>query len=543
MNFRDLPRLLHTVRQLRPVQITNRIQRRLRSATPSLSNPPVARPQIRSWTPPIERDPSLLDARTQQVFQREIPLVTEAWNDPDLGHLTRYNLHYFDDLNAADASDRTLWHTDLITRWIQENPPGVGTGWEPYPLSIRIVNWIKWSLAGHELSDDAERSLAFQARSLENQLEFHLLGNHLWANAKALIFAGFYFDGPEAARWLRRGTALLARELKEQILTDGGHFELSPMYHSVLLEDLLDLVNLFRITAQDSESLAAPIQSMRRWLLAMCHPDGGISFFNDAAFGIAATAEQIRDYASRLQLPDVRLPHDRVIHLKDSGYIRVQFPKHVLLIDVAEIGPSYQPGHAHADTLCFEWSYGHERVFVNSGTSCYGTSVERERQRGTSAHNTVIVDDTNSSDVWSGFRVGRRAHPFDLQIQTNPDDVKITCSHSGYQRLAGRVTHTRKWQIHGHGFSIQDDLSGRPDSAEARFHFHPAWTFHERNGGYEALSDAGRIFLQLGAHQPSELESSSFHPRFEVALPNQVLRVPIDGPKLITEVSWHGKDD
>ena len=542
MNSRNLSRWLHTVRHLRPIQIANRIQRRFRSAKPSLSDPPSARPKLLGWTPPIEREPSLLEAQIQRVFEQDIPLAPKAWNDPNLSHLTRYNLHYFDDLNAAGFSERTLWHIDLIARWIQENPPGIGTGWEPYPLSIRIANWIKWSLAGHALTEDAKRSLAFQVRSLENQLEFHLLGNHLWANAKALIFAGCYFEGPEAARWLQRGTALFDQELKEQILPDGGHFELSPMYHSVMLEDLLDLVNLYQITGKDPEPLLNPIESMRRWLLAMCHPDGGISFFNDAAFGIVPTAEQLADYASRLQLPEVQLPQDRVIHLKDSGYIRVQFPKHTLLIDVAEVGPSYVPGHAHADTLCFEWSFGGERVFVNSGTSCYGTSAERLRQRGTAAHNTVIVDDTNSSDVWSGFRVGQKAHPFDLKIQTSAEDVKITCSHSGYQRLAGRVTHTRRWQVHQNGFSIRDELSGRHDTAEARFHFHPAWNFRKTPEGYEALGNTGGIFLHLGTHQPSELKSSSFHPRFEVTLPNQVLRVPIDGSELLTEVNWQGKD-
>ena len=62
------------------------------------------------------------------------------WNAPTLEKLWLYNLHYFDDLNAVDANTRCLWHKSLIGRWILENPPGKGNGWEPYPASLRIVN-------------------------------------------------------------------------------------------------------------------------------------------------------------------------------------------------------------------------------------------------------------------------------------------------------------------------------------------------------------------------------------------------------------------
>ena len=78
--------------------------------------------------------------------------------------LWRYNLHYFDDLNAFDADSRKHWHTDLLLRWVRENPPGAGTAWEPYPTSLRIVNWIKWALAGNELPHECVTSLAVQAR-------------------------------------------------------------------------------------------------------------------------------------------------------------------------------------------------------------------------------------------------------------------------------------------------------------------------------------------------------------------------------------------
>jgi hypothetical protein len=124
----------------------------------------------------------------------------------------------------------------------------------------------------------------------------------------------------------------------------------------------------------------------------MCHPDGGIPFFNDAAFGIAPDRDALEDYARRLGLGEISDElSGAVVALRDSGYVRLARGPVVALLDVGRIGPDYLPGHSHADSLGFELSVGHQRVIVNSGTSCYGVSEERHRQRSTAAHNTVVI--------------------------------------------------------------------------------------------------------------------------------------------------------
>ena len=84
----------------------------------------------------------------------------EDWNTNQQEKLWLYNLHYFDDLNAENASDRVEWHKDIIQKWIDQNPYAKGNGWEPYPNSLRIVNWVKWSLQGHQLTEQQLQSLA-----------------------------------------------------------------------------------------------------------------------------------------------------------------------------------------------------------------------------------------------------------------------------------------------------------------------------------------------------------------------------------------------
>jgi uncharacterized heparinase superfamily protein len=478
------------------------------------------------------------------VFLNESRSVTTrgAWNDPVAEKLWLYNLHYFDDLNADGAVTRREWHTRLIERWIEENPPGCGNGWEPYPSSLRIVNWIKWALSGGELSPRAIASLAVQIRFLCERLEFHLLGNHLLANAKALIFAGTFFEQDEAQEWLDKGLRILRRELPEQILTDGGHFERSPMYHGIILEDLLDIENIGKAYGLGAIIEGAMIYKMRRWLAAMCHPDGEIAFFNDAAFGIAPDLAELNGYAKRLRHPVQDAPSDGVLRLAESGYIRLQKGSAVLLVDAAPVGPSYLPGHAHADTLSFELSLQGRRVMVNSGTSCYGNGLERLRQRGTTAHNTMVVDGQNSSEVWGGFRVARRAQVQSLNIAETAGGTRVEASHDGYRRLSGRNLHRRRWLLSDESLVIEDRVTGLFDRGEIRFHLHPEIAVLEAGVGKVSLRlTDGKMVEVLIQGGNLLVEQTTWHPYFGVATPNTCLAAVLTAPIVRTIINWGEK--
>ena len=404
--------------------------------------------------------------------------TTEDWNSQQHAKLWLYNLHYFDDLRADHAIERTEWHRALMEQWRVDNPPAFGNGWEPYPLSLRIVNWICWALANHPLDSTILQSLAVQIRNLRVTLEFHLLGNHLLANAKALIFGGCFFSGPEADEWLRNGLDLLNTELREQILNDGAHFELSPMYHAIILEDVLDLIQLGRIFPAELGLNTHPWKvlaaRMLSWLAAMTHPDGEISFFNDAALGIARSPAALTAYATDL---DITPPNNAFLPLRRqvaSGYTRLEVGPICAFFDAAEIGPSYLPGHGHADVLSLEVSIDGLRLLTNSGTSTYAPGALREAERATASHVTVVVDEHSSSEVWASFRVGRRAHPFDVHCgETDDGIVWAEACHDGYRWLPGQPVHRRRVEISSNLLRIIDDVIGSGyHSVTGRFPLH-----------------------------------------------------------------------
>ena len=529
----------HTIRHLKAVQFYGRLIHRYWRPRIKLKSLPKLSKHTDSWQKPASRLSSMVGPNDFKFLNELGNLNQLGWDNPSREKLWRYNQHYFDDLNANNVEERKSWHSDLIEKWIVENAPFVGTGWESYPTSLRIVNWIKWHLGGNQLSVSALQSLFIQLRWLNKRLEYHLLGNHLFANAKALVFGGLFFENTEANNWLQKGLAILEREVKEQILPDGGHFELSTMYHALVIEDILDLINILKcfsgkLNEEQNNQVSSwydVAEKMYFWLHTMCHPDGEISFFNDSTFDVAPSISELDTYAKRLGIVTLETTDKKLILLKDSGYIRIKNDSLLALLDVAKIGPDYLPGHGHADTLSFELSVGDQRVIVNSGTSCYGSSTERLKQRGTLSHNTVTVNGENSSEVWGGFRVARRAYPENLQIRESclENKIEVHCSHDGYGRLKGKPVHQRSWLFKEQVLEIKDNIRGEYETAVSRFHFHPSLTIvmdESQSCGTIAL-ESGKIISWFILKGAGKLEASSWHPRFGESMPSTCLAVTL----------------
>jgi len=536
-------RFWNTVRHLKAVQVYGRVRFRLARPSPDLRPAPELRTMHGRWVVPAPRRPSMSGPATFRLLNQERSVDECGWDDPGIAKLWRYNLHYFDDLCAEGAVGRSPWHRALMARWVAENPPGRGTGWEPYPASLRIVNWAKWALGGNSLPPECVQSLAVQARWLCRRLEWHLLGNHLFVNAKALVFAGCLFDGPEAASWRAIGLRILREQVPEQILADGGQFERTPMYHALALEDMLDLANLARafpvLGAEWRAMVDERIAPMRRWLGVMCHPDGEVSFFNDSAIGVHPSPVELDAYARRLGFGVSAAPIDGCTVLADSGFVRMQHGDAVVIADVGPVGPDYLPGHAHADTLSFELSLHGRRVLVNSGTSEYGIGAERSRQRGTAAHNTVTVDGQDSSEVWGGFRVARRARPNGLSASFDACAIRVSCAHDGFVRLHPGLLHRRTWELRDGSLFVCDDMGIRC-AARSRWHWCPGISAPGVSAaGISAADLGGGHVLHVAVDGASWTTSAStWHPEFGRTVSNEVSSADFAAPRCTVTLSW-----
>jgi len=548
--MKSILRFIRTIRHLRPIQWRARLWNAVRPPVRPMSLDCSLRIRRDEWTRPIHRSDAWQTKGRVRLLNRSVSLGWPPdWSAPSEDRLWCYNLHYFADLPSASSTPARSWLADLVDDWIDRNPPGTSTAWEPFPISQRVVNWVKWILNGGEPTKKVADSLALQVHHLSGQIEYHLLGNHLIANAKGLVFGGLIFEGQPAAEWLEKGFRLLAQEVREQILTDGAHFELSPMYHALTLEDLMDVLNLMRAYRKDVPSgwheldpmLHEIVTRMSGWLRAMTHPDGEIGFFNDATHGVASAPNALLDYADRLGIAPPPPDTAPIVHLEPSGFFRLTSPngRSVVLFDVGPVGPDYQPGHAHCDALSFELSHDGERLFVNTGISTYAPGGSRTRQRQTAAHNTLRIDGREQSEVWAAHRCGRRAYPRDVATRRG----WAQGGHDGYRFLPGKPAHCRRITMETGRLSIEDAVTGAGTHLlEWFFNLYPALSASVAENRVEITRDCkiiGTLTFPLGVSVA--VEPSTWHPGFNTSVSNLTITASWRGALPVTHtvcIAW-----
>jgi uncharacterized heparinase superfamily protein len=457
--------LIDTVRYLRPVQIRYRIKYFLRSRLgkgkwnskdfDESKNKSISlqfQESIKSHTS-FHPEQSFEFLNVKYIFPNKID-----WNFPKHGRLWTYNLNYFEFLHQEKISKKE--GLALIEDFI-ETIGNNHTGLEPYPLSLRIINWIKFFAIHNIHVSKYNNVLRIQLKLLSKNKEYHLLGNHLLENGFALLFGAYFFHD---ANLYEQARIILKNELKEQTLNDGAHFELSPMYHQIMLYRLLDCINLISNNGWISDDLLSfmkeKAQRMSGWLRIISFKNGSIPFLNDTSGGIAPSTTDLMAYSERLEI------YPPVFSLKECGYRKFENDDIECIFDAGAIGPMYQPGHAHADTFNVVLNIHGKQVLVDTGCSTYEAGDTRYYERGTKAHNTVVVNGLNSSEVWASHRVGQRAEV--KLLEDTPSLVKA--SHSGYRSLG--ISHERSVEIKEENIlSITDRLlSPKESSGIAYFH-------------------------------------------------------------------------
>ncbi|NPA81725.1 MAG: hypothetical protein GXO31_03845 [Epsilonproteobacteria bacterium] len=387
------------------------------------------------------------------------------WNFSKFGKLWAYNLNYFNYLLQKDILKED--GVDLIYKFIDDIESN-REGLEPYPISLRGINWIKFLTYNKIKDKKIDDSLFAQYMILADNLEFHVLGNHILENGFSLLFGAYYFKDENLYKLSK---SIIEEELREEILKDGAHFELSPMYHQLILFRVLDALNLVKNNNLFEDSLESILREkaeiMLSWLNNITFRNGEIPFLNDSAPNIAPITKELNEYAKR-----IGVEFEKKVGFKDSGYRKFVVNNCEMIFDVGRIGPDYIPGHAHSDTFNFVLYFKNKPLIVDTGVSTYENNEIRFFERSTAAHNTVKIGDYEQSEIWSSFRVARRAKIISLIEKEN----FIEASHDGYERIG--YIHKRRFEKFENKIIIQDFIEKREDAKNdldivSYLHFHP----------------------------------------------------------------------
>jgi uncharacterized heparinase superfamily protein len=413
------------------------------------------------------------------------------WNidEADTGtRLWTFHLHYLEylvDLSKSYSDDldkdKMSFIKSTIRDWSISNPLNSSksdyAAWSRYSVSTRLISLIrinyflyKANYDDKEFLDLLNSLIAKHAFFVKNNLELDILGNHIIRNYKALIFASIFLKDRQL---MSLANQIFNKHIKNQFdVKSGMHNEQSPMYASIVAEDLMDVYLL-----TNTSRLKNIISKLSNCLSRLSVNDQ-YYFFNDCVENFAPKNSYIQEYQKFLGIES----NKNIVHADINGIV-IYPPEEDILDDNNNVrfavncsNLNMQDGHYHCSNLSFELFLKDKKIFTNSGVYGYSNSHLRNEFRSTSYHNTLQYKDLEQSQIWSLFRVGLLAKS---THHLNKENTNFDWELDSLVAHYSKVCHSRKMKLSKKSgkcvLDIWDKvLEDRDGSSKVFFHLYPS---------------------------------------------------------------------
>lgn len=466
-----------------------------------------------------------------------------------------------------------LWYD-----WRQNNSYPIGINWaSSLELAFRSLSWI-WvdhllqgnSIRPKSLDDDVRAALALHGQHIEKYLSTYFSPNtHLLGEGVALFFLGtLYPEIPDARRWKNKGWQIVREEAAHQVQQDGMHFEQSLHYHVYALDfflhaRILAANNQISIPAEFDNTIVKMLEVLCTLSQAGALPhfgddDGGRLFdparnrvehfvdplctgavvFGRGDFKAAGALceetlwllgkkgiEQFDSLPQRTPETCAALPSSGIYVMADRE------ANQQLIVDAGSLGAG-RAGHGHADALSVQLSIGHREFLSDPGTFSYvSADMDRNRFRGTGAHNTLRIDAVDQAEPDGPF--GWRALPqVNVETWRNTETFQLLVARAAYQCLPIGVVHQRTiFHLRPRFWFLRDVVTGSGEhTLELFWHFRPGLDIQTVSPGSLMIRDSamqrGLALLTVSNdNDDSQIEADDWSPSYGRLMKSSMLRV------------------
>ena len=389
---------------------------------------------------------------------------------------------------------------DVINWWIDDNPLMYSVNWTcSMDVSFRAVNWLFAlnMISSYDGVDDVfaskvSRSLWQHAFFIRNNLERQIpfSNNHYTSDLVGLIYLCELFSHSKVGRRrLRFALNEFYKEIRQQVLPSGIHYEKSVSYHRMMTEMLsYPLYMIQRMGESIAPDVLDRIKKMYAFTSKYTKPNGLAPLIADNDDGRFVPFLH-RDFRHHGYLNDVKSIENILVTAGDEPLFCSDCTKECFFDDtcvaVLHNGADYLfvngggyskwprekekmiGTHTHNDLMSFELSLDGKDVIVDAGTYLYTSSIhDRNEFRSTAKHNTVIVDEEEQNFLCDTFTVRRNVHIEKLR-QLSEDSYE-----GGYSTILGQMHHTRRLVFRNQQLIISDKLTKPGCKHVAKLYLH-----------------------------------------------------------------------
>ena len=415
---------------------------------------------------------------------------------------------------------------EQIESWLDQNPYGLGMNWRSgLELGLRLINWV-WAF---DLVKDSQAISGEIYQRFMDSVSRHIweidrkysrgssVNNHLIGEAAGVFTAASYFNNiKNASSWRDKSKEILVREIMNQTYPDGGNKEQAIGYHIFTLQFFVIAGLIARATKRDfPEPYWSRLEKMFEYLDKLSEGGDNLPNFGDCDDGyvldIGSNPHAVKEWfavgAALFKRNDFNTSHEDTetlnwlpglsrqdacisfnnrklcsVAFEQSGSYLLQYgelnsrEQISVVFDCGPLGMGTLAAHGHADALSFTLRAFGKDILVDPGTYDYFSYPQwRQYFRSTRAHNTVVVDEKDQSEMLGLFLWGRKARANCLSWEPSDVGGRVTGEHNGYAALSNPVIHRRTLELDGRQgvLTIKDKITANDEHSIA-IYFHLA---------------------------------------------------------------------
>ena len=340
------------------------------------------------------------------------------------------NYHNFDWLNTAKnigGSEIVTLCKKHIINWYYQKYSIFSFVWDSTLIAKRLINLI-YNFDFYAVSATEKEKIIIKSIIVKHYLtlKLQLLTNKYYLYSIEISKAILLFNLINKLE-TKKIIDSLNQQIHKQINENGMHKSINPCVHAEYINHLYEIKNMFLyFDINDQKKIELQIVNMISVLKNLYHKDNTIALFNGSNNSNLNEIKKINKLQKDLKTKNLS-------NIK-NGLAIYENSRFKIFLDVTKPTNKLLSQNLHSGTLSFEISCDKEKIITNCGSIEKRIGKKPEFLRYSAAHSTIIINNTNISELIEKKSYKRAPKKIIFKNEENVSFLLWEATHDGYEK-------------------------------------------------------------------------------------------------------------